>query len=108
MTNDPRWNRPKDGPVIDMTPDGRFVDRPQGGMPFGDVPPIPVRVMGTAALVAVVAGALAIAALALWLAFTLIPIAIAGAAIAYGVFRVQTWWARRPTSLGGHRDLFRP
>jgi hypothetical protein len=104
MTPDPRWQnrRPDSFPVIDMTPDGEFIDRPQPG-----IPPIPARIMGVGVLVAVVAGGIAVAALALWLALTLIPIAIAGAVIAYGVFRVQVWWARRQ-SLGGHRDLFRP
>jgi hypothetical protein len=104
MTQDPRWQtrRPDAGPVIDMTPDGAFIDRPQP-----PIPPIPAQIVGAAVLVAVVAGGLAVAALALWLALTLIPIAIAGAVIAYGVFRVQIWWARRQ-SLGGHRDLFRP
>ncbi len=84
-----------------MTPDGQFIDGPQPG-----IPPMPTRIMGVAILVAVVAGAGAIALLALWLAMTLIPIAIAGALIAYGVFRVQLWWARH-RSVGGQRDLFR-
>jgi hypothetical protein len=105
MVKDPRWRQADDGPVIDMTADGRFVDRP---MPQPGVPPVPSHIIGMGVLVAAVAGGLAIAALALWLALTLIPIAIAGAAIAYGVFRFQMWWARRPASLGGHRDLFRP
>ena len=96
--------RPETGPVIDMTPDGEFVDmRRTGAAPFS------VKVIGVGVLVAIVAGGLAIAALALWLAMTLIPIAIAGAAIAYAVFRVQLWWTRRHSlGSGGHRDLFRP
>ena len=103
MTQDPRWHtrRPDSFPVIDMTPDGAFIDRPQPG-----APPIPARIVGVGVLVAVVAGGVAIAALALWLALTLIPIAIAAAVIAYGVFRAQLWWSRRQ-SLGGQRDLFR-
>ena len=98
-TTDPRWRRqPDTGPVIDMTRDGEFIDVHTPG-----VAPMPARVMGFAVLAAVVAGAVGIALLALWLALTLIPIAIAGAAIAYGVFRVQLWWARR-RSFGGNRN----
>ena len=85
-----------------MTPDGEFVS-----VRYAGAPPLSVKIIGLAVLVAVLAGSLAIAALALWLALTLIPIAIAGAAIAYGVFRAQLWWARRH-SLGGKRDLTRP
>jgi hypothetical protein len=103
-TFDPRWRtRPKqDGPVIDMTADGEFVDvRRPGALPF------PAKVAGVGVLVAIVAGAIGIAMLALWLAMTLIPIAIAGGLVAYGVVRLQLWQAHR-RSLGGKRDLFRP
>jgi high-affinity Fe2+/Pb2+ permease len=103
-TSDPPWrqSKPSPGPVIDMTIKGEFTDTSQPG-----IPPIPARVMGVALLVAIVAGAVAIALLALWLALTLIPIAIAAGVIAYGVFRMQLWSARRQ-SLGGKRDLSRP
>jgi len=84
-----------------MTPDGAFVDRPQPG-----VPPIPARIMGIAILIAIVGGGLAIALLALWLALTIIPVVIGAAVIAYVMFRVQLWFARR-RSLGGNRDVLR-
>jgi hypothetical protein len=102
-TDDPRW-RKHTGPQIDMTPDGEFIEiRRQGALP------VSTKILVATIIVAVLAGAFAIAAIALWLALTLIPIAIAGAAIAYGVFRVQLWWARRRSlGGGGHRDLFRP
>jgi len=90
-----------------MTPDGEFVDVRQPGGPPPFAAPFPVKVIGVGMLVAVVAGAVGIALLALWLALTLIPIAIGGALIAYGVFRVQLWRARH-RSLSGQRDLFRP
>ena len=105
MTNpDPRWRQrqPDTGPVIDMTPDGAFIDVRQPG-----AIPLSTKLLGISILVAVLAGAFAIVLLALWLALALIPVAIAGAVIAYGVFRVQIWWARR-RSLGGQRDLLRP
>jgi membrane protein implicated in regulation of membrane protease activity len=103
-STDPRWRAPKSdsGTIIEMTADGEFVSVRHTG-----APPLSMKIIGIAVLVAVVAGGLAIAALALWLALTLIPIAIVGAAIAYGVFRLQLWRARRG-SLGGQRDVTRP
>src|SRR5271168_3038491 len=100
-STDPRWRTrpPETGPLIDMTPDGEFIAIRHTGRA-----PLPIKVMGIGILVADVAGALGIALLALWLAMTLIPIAIAGGVIAYGVFRMQAWQARR-RSLGGKRDL---
>jgi hypothetical protein len=102
-TPDPRWRSgaPRPEPVIDMTPDGRFIEAPQPG-----IPPIPAKILGIAILVTIAAGALAIALLALWLAMTLIPIVIGAALVAFVVFRVQLWLARR-RSLGGHRNVVR-
>jgi hypothetical protein len=78
-----------DGPVIDMTPDGAFVDAPR--VPF--TPPLGTKVMGVAIVVAVLAGMAALALLALWVALHLIPIAIGAGLVAYGVFRFQAWRA---------------
>jgi hypothetical protein len=105
MADDPRWrDRRNNGPVIDVTPDGQFVDpaRPQSALP--------AKLFGVAVLVAVLAGATVIALLALWLALQLIPIAIGAALIAYGVFRFQVWRARRGggSLFGGQRNVFRP
>jgi hypothetical protein len=103
---EPRWRERQSprGPVIDVTPDGRFVHPARQPSPLGG------QVFGIAVLVAVLAGAAAIALLALWLALTLIPIAIGAALIAYGVFRYRLWRARRaPGGLfGRQRDVFRP
>lgn len=85
-----------------MTAEGEFIDVRRPG-----ISPLSVKIIAFAVLIAAVAGGLAIAALALWLAMTLIPIAIAGGLIAYGVFKVQLWAARR-RSLGRGRDLLRP
>ncbi len=85
-----------------MTPDGQFAQpasRP--------VAPFTARVVGIAILVAVVAGGIAIAAFALWLALTLIPIAIGAALIAYGVVRFRLWRARSGL-FGRQRDIYRP
>ena len=77
---------------IDMTPDGRFRAPPPA--------PISGKIMRVALLVAVVATAGTLAALAFWLALTLIPIAIGAGLVAYGVIRYRMWKAsvslRRP------------
>jgi hypothetical protein len=72
---------------IDMTPDGRFA----GPQPA----PVSSKILRLALLVAGVAGVIAIAALALWLALTLIPIAIGAGLIAYGVLRYRMWKSER-------------
>ncbi len=85
-------------PDLDMTLEGEFVDPPP--------PPVLPRVMIWAIIVMALAGALAIAAFALWLALILLPVAIGAGAIAYGVYRFQLW--RAQASIGSQRDLWRP
>jgi hypothetical protein len=66
---------------LDMLPDGSFRE-PSG-------PPPIVQAIGRTALVtALVAGGFALAALALWFALTLIPIAIGAGLIAWIAFRI--------------------
>lgn len=78
-----------------MTPDGRFRDPPRV--------PVSTRLVMWAVLVAVLAGALAFAALALWLVAAMIPVVIVAALVAVGTLRFKAWQARR--SLGGGREL---
>ena len=78
---------------LNMTLDGRFVSPPQ--------PSVAPRLMFWAMVVAVVAGAAAVAALALWIALMLLPVALGAAAIGYLTFRYQMW--RR----GGSMTVFR-
>lgn len=92
----PRTDTDQDGPVLDMTPAGDFVEAPNA--PF--LTPFATRALGIAIVVAVLAGLAALAFLALWIAIQLIPIAIGAGLVAYGVLRFQTWRARR-ASLGG-------
>jgi hypothetical protein len=95
-----RSRAPSDAPVLDMTPDGRFVEGRAARPSL-----LPARVMGIAILVAVIAGMLGFALLALWLALQLIPIAIGAGLIAYGIFRFQVWRARPSSRVGRNRDL---
>ncbi len=95
MANNP-FGVPPRGPTIDMTPDGRIRTRTVFA-------PGAMKLTGVAALVAVVAGSLAVAALALWLALTLVPIALAAGLVAWVLFKIQRWQGRR----AGPVDLYR-
>jgi len=83
--------------TIDMTPDGEFVTP--------HVPPAPgpglwaVRLGLGAAVVAAIAGALAVAALVLWVASVMIPVALVAGVVAYAAFRFQVWRAQRSSRL---------
>jgi hypothetical protein len=70
--------------TIDMTPSGDVLPRPvQMGWP--------ARIGLIAALVAVAALAASVAALFLWLASILLPVAIVAGAVAYAAFKLQLW-----------------
>lgn len=75
------------GPTLDMTPEGEFRTPPRT--------PWSVKLLRYAILVAVAAGGLAVAALALWFALILIPVAIGAGLVAYGLFRWRMWKAGR-------------
>ena len=77
-------------PQIEMRIDGDFL--PQR-------PSWPARLAGIAVIVAVLAGSLAVAALALWLALALIPVALVAGLIAWAAIRFQLW--RRGASFRG-------
>ncbi|MGC8468678.1 MAG: hypothetical protein ACP5NI_02120 [Acetobacteraceae bacterium] len=64
---------------LDLTPDGEFRTPP--------APSWSTRLLRAAILVAVVAGGLALAALALWFALLLIPVAIVAGLIAWAMLR---------------------
>jgi hypothetical protein len=85
-------------PELDMTIEGGF-RTPQK-------PPIMTRVLIWAVIVAVIAGSLALAAFALWVALIILPVALGAAVLAWLVWRFQVWRARG--SIGRGRDVFRP
>jgi hypothetical protein len=85
-------------PELDMTLEGEFVSPP--------APPVSTRIMFWAIIIAVVAGAVVIAALALWLAMLILPVAIGAALIGWGMMRYKLW---RASQLGGgQRNLWQP
>lgn len=73
--------------LLDMTPDGGF------RVPAG--PKLSTRIIALAVIVAVVAGAVAFAAFALWIALMLVPVVLLAILIAVGTLRFQMWRARR-------------
>jgi hypothetical protein len=84
-------------PELEMRADGSFSLPPR--------PPILTRIFIWAAVITVIAGGLAVAAFALWLALILVPIALLAAVIAWLAFHIQLCRAR--SSAGGQRDLWR-
>ncbi len=72
---------------LDMTPDGQFRTPPR--------PPITAKIFAGAVLVAVVAGGLAFAAFALWIALLLVPVVILAVLVAVLTLRFRLWQARR-------------
>ncbi len=76
---------PTHGLTIDMTPEGEIMPQRGAGMPWT------VRVGVGAVIVAVTAALAVVAALFLWLASILIPVALVAGLIAYAAFRLQSW-----------------
>ncbi|HEX3576468.1 MAG TPA: hypothetical protein VHU42_17865 [Rhodopila sp.] len=85
-------------PELDMTIEGEFVSPPKA--------PISSRILMWAVVVAIVAGALSMAAFALWLALLILPVAFGAAVVAWVVFRYRIWRAQRATA--GQRNVWRP
>jgi len=85
-------------PVLEMTLEGDFVSQPK--------PPVSTRILFWAVVIAVLAGAVSLAALALWVAMIILPVAIGAAVIAWAVLRYKMW--RAGASLGGQRNVWEP
>ena len=82
-------------PEIEMTLDGGFP-------PPKPAPALwPLKLGVGAVLAAVVLGGIALAALALWVALVLIPVALVAGLVGWGVLRFQVW--RSGGSFGGVR-----
>jgi hypothetical protein len=63
-----------------------------------------VRIGIIALVIGVLAGALVAAALALWFALALVPVAVVALAVAWIAFRIQLWRLRR--SARARRDVY--
>lgn len=86
-------------PVIDMAPDGTFRTQPPGLRA-----PLSFKLLLGATIVAVVAGAAAVAALALWVVALLLPVAVIAAAVAWGAYKYRVW--RRRGASGAARSVY--
>ncbi len=85
-------NSERNPPVLDMAPDGTFRTRPSGLRA-----PLSFKLLLGATIVAVMAGAFAVAALALWVAALLLPVVIIAAGVAFAAFKYRQW-RRGPVS----------
>ena len=88
-------------PQIDVLPDGSYREIPVRG------PSLVTQVGRYALVVAVLAGVVALASLAFWLAISLIPIAIGAGLVAWAAFRFRVWQMSRNSSFRGPPDIFR-
>ena len=80
-------------PELEMNIEGEFVSPPTA--------PISSRILLGAIVVAVLAGALVLAAFALWLALLILPVAVGAGIVAWAMYRYRVW--RIQKSLGGRR-----
>ncbi|MGE0418496.1 MAG: hypothetical protein AB7O80_16970 [Acetobacteraceae bacterium] len=87
-------------PELDMTIEGDFRTPPK--------PPLLSRILFWAIVVAVIAGALTIAAFALWIALLILPVAIGAAIIAWAIYRYQIWRAGGSLRRDGRGRVLRP
>lgn len=85
-------------PELDMTLEGEFVSPPPSAS-------ISHRILMWAIIVAVMAGALFLAAFALWIALMILPVAIGAVVVAWGVFRYRVW--REQKSVSAQRNVRR-
>lgn len=85
-------------PELEMNLQGEFVRPP--------ILPVATRILFWAIVVAVVAGALSVAALAISLAFFILPVAVVAAGVAWVMYRYRMWRLRR--DLAARRNLWRP
>lgn len=89
------------GPIIDMTPEGEFRPPPTGS-------PLATQVLRIAIMVAVVGGALALAAFALWIALLLIPVVLGAAAVGWIAWRWRIWQIQSRYSAASDTPVPRP
>ena len=82
-------------PELEMTINGEFVSPATA--------PITSRIFMWAIVIAVVTGALSLAAFALWIALIILPVAFGAAVVAWAMFRYRVWRVQR--SMGAQPDI---
>ncbi len=88
----------RQSPDLEMTLDGKFVSPPAA--------PVSSRILMWAVVIAAMAGALSLAAFALWVALLFLPVAFAAAVVAWAMFRYRMWRVQR--AMAGQRQVWRP
>ena len=91
--------------ILDMTPDGDFRTSPRSNGKIRSNWPLKLGV--GAAVISAGAVAIVAAALFLWLASILIPVAIVAGLVAYIAFRIQVFRAARQHRSGLGRTIYR-
>jgi predicted lipid-binding transport protein (Tim44 family) len=97
----PGMDQPRRPPVLDMTPEGDFRDPPPPPAPTG-FDRFLARMGGTALLVAIAAGGLVLAAIAVMFAALILPVLIVAGAIGAG----SIWWRLRRARKQGRNVQF--
>ena len=82
-------------PTLDMRPDGTFQVPPRSGVTLS------FKLMLGAVLLASVAGAIAVAAVAIWVLSLALPVLVVAGVFAWAMLRYRRWQALR----GGGRTL---
>ncbi|HYZ64748.1 MAG TPA: hypothetical protein VE650_20020 [Acetobacteraceae bacterium] len=73
-------------PTLDMLPDGSFRSPPP---PTGV--PLSTKLLFGAVLVAMVAGAIAVAAVAVWVLSMVLPVLVVAGVVAWGLIKYRRW-----------------
>ena len=85
-------------PTLDMRLDGSFRTPPRAGLPLS------FKLMLGGVILALTAGAVAFAALALWVLSMALPVIIVAAAFAWCMMKFRRWQAQR--SVSGSRSVY--
>lgn len=85
-------------PTLDMRLDGSFRTPPRAGLPLS------FKLMLGGAILALTAGAVAFAALALWILSMALPVIIVASVFAWGMMRFRRWQAQR--AMSGSRSIY--
>ncbi len=85
-------------PTLDMRLDGSFRTPPRTGLPLS------YKLMLGGVVIAMVAGAVAFAALALWVLSMALPVIFVAGLFAWGMMRFRRWQAQR--AMSGSRSLY--
>lgn len=85
-------------PTLDMRLDGTFRTPPRAGLPLS------FKLMLGGVVIALTAGAVAFAALALWVLSMALPVIIVAGVFAWAMMRFRRWQAARQTT--GARSIY--